>query len=46
VLGIEHFKSKMIGVLLDIARFRGINWMKDGESISNDELNKCARAEC
>src|SRR5256714_10320425 len=46
VLGIEHSKSKMVGrgVLLDIARFRGVPWMKDGESISNEELNKCARA--
>src|SRR5258708_4539187 len=35
VLGIEHSKSKMVGrgVLLDIARFRGVPWMKDGESI-------------
>ena len=45
VLGIEHSKSKMVGrgVLLDIARFRGVHWMKDGESISNDELDKCAK---
>jgi len=47
VLGIEHSKNKMVGrgVLLDIARFRKVPWMKDGESISNDELNKCARAQ-
>ena len=47
MLGIEHSKSKMVGrgVLLDIARFRGVSWMKDGEAISNDELNKCARAQ-
>jgi len=31
------------GVLLDIARFRGVKWMQDGESISNDELDKCAK---
>ena len=31
------------GVLLDIARFRGVKWMEDGESISNDELDKCAK---
>src|ERR1041385_8945568 len=45
VLGIEHSKSKMVGrgVLLDIARFRGVPWLKDGESISNDELDKCAK---
>ena len=47
VLGIEHSRSKMTGrgVLLDIARFRGVPWLKDGEGISNDELNKCARAQ-
>ena len=33
------------GVLLDIARSRGVEWMQDGESISNDELDKCAKAE-
>ena len=46
VLGIEHSKNKMVGrgVLLDIARFRGVKWMQDGESISNDELDKCAKA--
>ena len=45
VLGIEHSKNKMVGrgVLLDIARHRGVDWMKDGESISNDELDKCAK---
>jgi kynurenine formamidase len=46
-LGIEHTKNKMVGrgVLLDVARFRGVDWLKDGEGISNDELNKCARAQ-
>ena len=45
VLGIEHSKSKMVGrgVLLDIARFRGVDWLQDGEGISNDELDSCAR---
>ena len=45
VLGIEHSKSKMVGrgVLLDIARFRGVDWLKDGEGISNDELDECAK---
>jgi len=31
------------GVLLDIARFRGVDWLKDGEGISNDELDRCAK---
>ena len=45
MLGIEHSKNKMVGrgVLLDIARYRGVKWMADGESISNDELDKCAK---
>jgi kynurenine formamidase len=45
VLGIEHSKNKMVGrgVLLDIARYRGVDWLKDGEGISNDELDKCAK---
>src|SRR5712672_1545292 len=47
VLGIEHSKSKMVGrgVLLDIARFRGVPWLKDGEGIPNAELDKCAQAQ-
>jgi len=47
VLGIENARDKMNGrgVLLDIARFRGVKWMKDGESISNDELDACAKAQ-
>ncbi len=45
VLGIEHSKNRMVGrgVLLDIARFRGVKWMADSESISNDEPDKCAK---
>jgi kynurenine formamidase len=45
VLGIEHSKSRMAGrgVLLDIARFRRVDWLQDGEGISNDELDKCAK---
>ena len=35
--------DELVGVLLDIARFRGVKWMQDGESISNDELDKCAK---
>ena len=47
VLGIEHSKDKMNGrgVLLDIARFRGVPWLKDGEGIGNDELDACAKAQ-
>ena len=47
MLGIEHSKDKMNGrgVLLDIARFRGVPWLKDGEGIGNDELDACAKAQ-
>src|SRR3981189_3188949 len=47
VLGIEHSKDKMIGRggLVDIARFRGVPWLKHGEGISNAELDKCAQAQ-
>ncbi|HXL64424.1 MAG TPA: cyclase family protein, partial [Xanthobacteraceae bacterium] len=46
-LGIEHARNKMVGrgVLLDIARFRGVPWLKDGEAIGNDELDECAKKE-
>src|SRR5690606_39763221 len=47
VLGIENSKDKMVGrgVLLDIARLRGVDWLQDGEGISNDELDACAKAQ-
>jgi hypothetical protein len=47
VLGIEALQDKMNGrgVLLDIARFRGVPWLKDGEGIGNDELDACAKAQ-
>jgi kynurenine formamidase len=46
VLGIEHSKNKMVGrgLLLDIARFKGVDALEDGYGISNDDLDKCARA--
>jgi kynurenine formamidase len=45
--GIEKTKDKMVGrgVLLDIARFRRVDSLKDGEGISVDELEKCAAAQ-
>jgi kynurenine formamidase len=46
-LGIEHTKNKMVGrgVLLDIARFKGVEALDDGYGISNDDLDGCAKAE-
>jgi len=46
-LGIEHSRDKMVGrgVLLDIARFRGVDCLADGYGISNAELDDCAAAQ-
>ena len=46
-LGIEHTKNRMVGrgVLLDMPRFKGMNWLPDGYGISNDELDACAKAQ-
>jgi kynurenine formamidase len=45
--GIEKTKEKMIGrgVLLDIARHVGADWLEDGFAITNDLLDKCAEAQ-
>jgi kynurenine formamidase len=47
VLGIEHAKDKLVGrgVLLDIARWKGVDALQDGTGISNDELDACAAAQ-
>src|SRR6266568_3522109 len=46
-LGIEHARAKMAGrgVLLDIARQKGVDYLQDGYGISNDELDKAAKAQ-
>jgi len=45
--GIEKTKNKMVGrgVLLDVARFKGVEYLEDGYGISNEELDQCARAQ-
>jgi kynurenine formamidase len=45
-LGIEHSRDKMIGrgVLLDVARFKGVDYLEDGYGISNADLDACAKA--
>jgi kynurenine formamidase len=45
--GIEKTKDKMVGrgVLLDIARFKGVPFLEDGYGIGTDELEKCAAAQ-
>lgn len=42
--GIEHTRSKMVGrgVLLDIARFKGGEYLEDGYGISSEDLSACA----
>ena len=46
-LGIEHTKAKMVGrgVLLDVARYKGLESLEDGYGISNDELDATAKAQ-
>ncbi|QRG05349.1 cyclase family protein [Xanthobacter dioxanivorans] len=45
--GIEHTRNRMIGrgVLLDVARFKKVDYLEDGYGISNDELDAVAKAE-
>ena len=45
--GIEKTKGKMVGrgVLLDIARFKGVQSLDDGYGIGIEELEKCAAAQ-
>ena len=46
-LGIEHVRDKMVGrgVLLDVARYKGVDSLDDGYAITNDDLNACAKAQ-
>lgn len=46
-LGIEHVRDKMVGrgVLLDIARWKGLDGLADGYGITNDDLDGCAKAQ-
>ena len=45
--GIEKTKDKMVGrgVLLDVARFKGVASLEDGYGISVDEVERCAAAQ-
>jgi len=44
-LGIEHVRDKMAGrgVLLDVARFKGVESLDDGYAITNADLDACAK---
>ena len=45
--GIEHTRNRMVGrgVLLDVARFKGVDALRDGERISNRDLDDTAAAQ-
>lgn len=45
--GVEHMRDRLVGrgVLLDVARHRGVDWLEDGEGISNAELDAVAAAQ-
>jgi kynurenine formamidase len=45
--GIENTVNKMVGrgVLLDLARFKNVDYLENGYAISNDELDDCAAAQ-
>jgi kynurenine formamidase len=45
--GIEKTRDRMIGrgVLLDVARFKGGDYLEDGYGIGNDDLDGCAKAQ-
>lgn len=46
-LGIENVRDKMVGrgVLLDVARFKGVESLDDGYAITNEDLDGCALAQ-
>jgi kynurenine formamidase len=46
-LGIEHVRDHMVGrcVLLDVARFKGVNSLDDGYAVTTEDLNRCAQAQ-
>jgi kynurenine formamidase len=46
-LGIEHVRDKMAGrgVLLDMARWKGVDWLEDGYAITSEDLDGCAKAQ-
>ena len=46
-LGIEHYRDQMVGrgVLLDIARWKGVEALENGYPITNADLDACAAAQ-
>ena len=46
-LGIEHMRDKMVGrgVLLDMARWKGVDCLDDGYPVTSEDLDGCAAAQ-
>lgn len=46
-MGIEHVRNKMVGrgVLLDVARWNGVDCLDGGSPITNEDLDDCAKAQ-
>lgn len=42
--GIQHYKDKIVtrGVLLDIARYKGVDYLEPGHAIYSEDLDGCA----
>jgi kynurenine formamidase len=45
--GVEHLRDRIVsrGVLLDIARYKGVEWLEPGYAIGEDDLLGCLAAE-
>jgi kynurenine formamidase len=45
--GVEHLRDRIVsrGVLLDIARYEGVEWLEPGYAIGEDDLVGCLAAE-
>ncbi len=45
--GIEHTRDRMVGrgVLIDVARHKGVDWLEDGYAITNSDLDGAADAQ-
>lgn len=45
--GIENYRDRMIGrgVLLDVARYKGVDWLEDGFGITSKDLDETAKAQ-
>jgi kynurenine formamidase len=45
--GVEHFRDRIVsrGVLLDMAHYKGVEWLEPGYAITEDDLLGCLAAE-